>query len=665
VRDTGVQFVVHSFTPVVMPSLMGDLYDDPAGEVFWSAVRADIQKVFPTAPSTFPTPEQRRVRTDWLMHAAYMYAPTDAVFVWSLKSGPADILGNPGGNAHYSFTSGPNQYRAIALADSVLGGNSFTLAHELGHHFGLTHVDGYGGIDPATGLPTTPADCWEFFYKPGTTTTPHTFFASKAEALPHVGQVQPISRWDTYDATFLPTPAPPPPPTIRACSIAGGTVTCNVARCACPVGYGCGTADNDCHAPPPITTIRTELHDHAGAVLQRGLALTTNWPGQPRGVNLMSYMGLGGIVPTGFANSQIGIVRRQFEFDVAADADLSGHLTGSGKRPRLGQRRPMSPLARVDFDNDGRRDIAFWIPPADATSTGEFRVLLSSTSYAAGSAMVVTGFGKLGDVPVLADYNGDGRTDLAVYRPGGASPTGALTDASQWIWCPTAAVPTATSCASVTTRSFGTRAQTPLPGLNFGASGPYLAVHDATTHTWKWRTASCTGSAVVCDTTVVSGTGLGGEPLPGLFDGDDLTDLVSYDPVLATFTVRWSTGGYATDATRPFAFGFRTQTSGSATTRSGARVVRGLTSTFAINGSPPYQWRQREALALWDPYLGNWQVDWTPHLTPSVPSTLCQWGTNGDIPLGGLGVKLQPSPLTQLGGVPSSRQATATRRQAA
>jgi hypothetical protein len=56
----------------------------------------------------------------------------------------------------------------------------------------------------------------------------------------------------------------------------------------------------------------------------------------------------------------------------------------------------------ADYNGDGRVDLAVWRP-----STGVWWV----------HGVVTAQWGKPGDVPVLGDYNGDGRLDLAVWRP--------------------------------------------------------------------------------------------------------------------------------------------------------------------------------------------------------------------------------------------------------
>jgi hypothetical protein len=65
----------------------------------------------------------------------------------------------------------------------------------------------------------------------------------------------------------------------------------------------------------------------------------------------------------------------------------------------------------ADYDADGRVDLAVWRP-----DTGQWWVLRSSNDYDQDNAIVVR-WGKLGDVPVQADYDGDGRADFAIFRP--------------------------------------------------------------------------------------------------------------------------------------------------------------------------------------------------------------------------------------------------------
>ncbi|HEX8248169.1 MAG TPA: FG-GAP-like repeat-containing protein [Pyrinomonadaceae bacterium] len=67
-----------------------------------------------------------------------------------------------------------------------------------------------------------------------------------------------------------------------------------------------------------------------------------------------------------------------------------------------------APKAVADFDGDGRTDVSVF-RPADGT----WYLLRSQAGFTAAQ------FGANGDIPASGDYDGDGKTDLAVYRPNG------------------------------------------------------------------------------------------------------------------------------------------------------------------------------------------------------------------------------------------------------
>ena len=68
------------------------------------------------------------------------------------------------------------------------------------------------------------------------------------------------------------------------------------------------------------------------------------------------------------------------------------------------------PLA-ADFDWDGRTDITVFRPVANASGGGWY------FTYSTGVASTSVTWGGYGDVPVPDDYDGDGFADVAVFRP--------------------------------------------------------------------------------------------------------------------------------------------------------------------------------------------------------------------------------------------------------
>jgi hypothetical protein len=63
-----------------------------------------------------------------------------------------------------------------------------------------------------------------------------------------------------------------------------------------------------------------------------------------------------------------------------------------------------------DFDGDGKTDISIWRP------TDGFWYILNSSNGTV--TQTQWGIGALGDITVPGDYDGDGKTDIAVWRPG-------------------------------------------------------------------------------------------------------------------------------------------------------------------------------------------------------------------------------------------------------
>ena len=67
-----------------------------------------------------------------------------------------------------------------------------------------------------------------------------------------------------------------------------------------------------------------------------------------------------------------------------------------------------------DYDGDGKTDIGSWSPASGKWEIAFAKDILASASNEA-SHKVIT-LGKSGDIPMPGDYNGDGKTDIAIYH---------------------------------------------------------------------------------------------------------------------------------------------------------------------------------------------------------------------------------------------------------
>ncbi|MFL6238505.1 MAG: FG-GAP repeat domain-containing protein [Actinomycetes bacterium] len=115
----------------------------------------------------------------------------------------------------------------------------------------------------------------------------------------------------------------------------------------------------------------------------------------------------------------------------------------------------------TDFDGNGRDDLVVFRP-----SNGDWYANdLTTSPYSSTVHNVRTHFGTAGDVPVAADYNGDGLTDYAVFRP----------STGNWYF------------STGPTVHFGTAGDIPVPGFYVDDNTLSLAVFRPSTGNWFIR----------------------------------------------------------------------------------------------------------------------------------------------------------------------------------
>ena len=151
-----------------------------------------------------------------------------------------------------------------------------------------------------------------------------------------------------------------------------------------------------------------------------------------------------------------------------------------------------------DYDGDGRGDIAVFRPLGAAWQ-------LSRSS----EGEVAECFGAVHAIPAPGDYDGDRRTDIAFYQP----------RTSQWFLRPTIGGSEVKYLGSV-----GGPNSLPIPGDYDGDRKTDPAVYNPATSTWTLQ-QSRSGLA-----TLLFGWSHNDVPVPADYDGDGRTDLAVYRP---------------------------------------------------------------------------------------------------------------------------------------
>jgi glucose/arabinose dehydrogenase len=228
-----------------------------------------------------------------------------------------------------------------------------------------------------------------------------------------------------------------------------------------------------------------------------------------------------------------------------------------------------------DFDGDGKTDIAIY-----RSSTGLWVIVPSS-----GAAPYGVGWGAPGDIPVPGDYDGDGKTDVAVYRPSNG----------WWI-----IVPSSNPSAPYLV-GWGAPGDIPVPGDYDGDGKTDVAVYQSSNGWWIIVPSSNPSAPYLV------GWGATGDiPVPGDYDGDGKTDVAVYRPSNGWWIIVPSSSPSA-----PYLVGW------------------GAANDIPVPGD--YDRDGKTDVAVYRPSNGAWII--VPSSNPSVPYLVGWGGDPSDIPV--------------------------------
>ena len=167
--------------------------------------------------------------------------------------------------------------------------------------------------------------------------------------------------------------------------------------------------------------------------------------------------------------------------------------------------------APFDFDGDGKTDLSVFRPNVNS-SEPDFYIRRSSNDSVASQA-----WGSVGDAPASADYDGDGRTDYAVFRP--STGTWFVLRSFDNVIFPV---------------NFGLPTDKFVPADYDGDNNADIAVFRPSNGTWYIRQSS--------DTTIraVQFGQSGDLPVQADYDGDDKIDIAVFRPSNGAWYIRRS-----------------------------------------------------------------------------------------------------------------------------